>query len=330
MTPLPRPARQQERGAALLTVLLLVATMSIIAAMTLERLTLATRVSGQGSAIVQARAYAMAMEQIAGIRIGAMKARSQTLSADGWQGKPFTVPMEGGRATASLYDAGNCFNLNSVVQSADNLTFSPNSQGIAQFAELMRLLNIPGQDAAAIAAATSDWIDSDTMPQIGGAEDDVYRGLASPYLPANTMMAEPSELRAVRGVTPQIYTQLRPYICALPVAKPSLLNVNTMLPEQAPLLAMLAPGYLDLGVAREQLAARPQGGWSTISAFWASGRLAGFTPPRAAEQQLRLTSRWFRLETQIALGESEVTATALLDADTVPVTTARRIWGEEE
>ena len=60
----------EERGAALLTVLLLVAVMAVVAATALERVALATRMTGNGGAIDQARAYADAGTQIARMRIG--------------------------------------------------------------------------------------------------------------------------------------------------------------------------------------------------------------------------------------------------------------------
>src|SRR3546814_19972919 len=86
------------------------------------------------------------------------------------------------------------------------------------------------------------------------------RALQASYLPANRKMADVSELRAVRGVTPKIYARLKPWLCVLPVAEPVQLNVNTLAPAQAPLLAMLLPGKLGLADARAVLAARPAGG----------------------------------------------------------------------
>src|SRR3546814_9795103 len=78
-------------------------------------------------------------------------------------------------------------------------------------------------------------------------------------------MADVSELRAVRGVTPKIYARLKPWLCVLPVAEPVQLNVNTLAPAQAPLLAMLLPGKLGLEDARAVLAARPAGGYGSRS-----------------------------------------------------------------
>ena len=321
----------REEGAALLTVLLLVATMSIIAAMTLERLTLATHVAAQGGSVGQARSYAMAMEQIAGIRLSAIKARSSIMSADsGWQNRPFTVPLEGGRAEATIKDGGNCFNLNSLVTFGQDGLAAGSPEMMTQFIALMGALNIPRNDAELIAASATDWIDSDTLPLTNGAEDDAYRGGTGNYLPANMLMAEASELRAVKGVTPKYYTQLKPYVCALPVAEPSGINVNSLLPEQAALIAMLAPGWLDLSAARQHLMGRPVGGWSNAEAFWSSGRFGGMNPPENAATQVKVTTRWFRLKSDVQLGDTNVTATALLDADSQPVKTVRRIWGEEE
>src|SRR3546814_16911657 len=65
--PLP-PAR--ERGAALLTVLLLVVVMSVVTATLLERLTIATRLTGNAGALDQVRAYTLSDEALAAARIG--------------------------------------------------------------------------------------------------------------------------------------------------------------------------------------------------------------------------------------------------------------------
>src|SRR3546814_16200084 len=94
--------------------------------------------------------------------------------------------------------------------------------------------------------------------------------MQSAYLPANGKMADVSELRAVRGVTPKIYARLRPWICALPVTDPVKLNVNTLAPEQAPLVAMMLPGAITIAEARAVLAARPAGGYGSSVRFWAA------------------------------------------------------------
>ena len=58
----PRPS---ERGAALLSVLLMVAVLAVIAATTLDRIALSTKLSVNGNALAQARMFSYAAENIA-------------------------------------------------------------------------------------------------------------------------------------------------------------------------------------------------------------------------------------------------------------------------
>src|SRR3546814_4672827 len=121
----------------------------------------------------------------------------------------------------------------------------------------MQTLGIDARQAQVVAASLTDWIDTDPVPQPGGAEDETYGRAATPYRAPNRFMVDASELRAVNGVTPGIYDLLRPWVCALPVDDLSPININTMLPGQAPLLAMLLPGQLRVEQARQMLIRRP-------------------------------------------------------------------------
>ena len=94
-------AKPSERGAALLTVLLLVAVISVLAASALEKLRLSTRLAANGAAIEQARAFAYAAETVATIRVNAILAQdaARTTLAGGWAGRPYPLPVPGGIAT---------------------------------------------------------------------------------------------------------------------------------------------------------------------------------------------------------------------------------------
>lgn len=111
------PRKPSEEGAALLAVLLLVAVMSALAAASLERLQLSTRLAGNIVALDQARAYATGAESLAVLRINDLLARDAgktTLEGD-WHGEETALPLpDGGVALARVWDGGNCFNLNSV------------------------------------------------------------------------------------------------------------------------------------------------------------------------------------------------------------------------
>lgn len=322
-----RRADPAERGAALLTVLLLVAVIAVMAGAMLEKLRLSTRQSANAVTGEQARAGAMAAEAMAGVRIDTLlaQARDRVTLAGGWSGRAFALPLPGGgAATARVTDGGNCFNLNGLVTEAAPGVYSSLPLARDQFARLMRLLNIPAPVAEQVAGGATDWIDTDDGQQPSGAEDARYTGQQVGYRTSGTLMADPSELRAVAGVTPEVYATLKPWICTLPVAAPSPVNVNTLLPEQAPLLAMLGDSAPLVDAVRERIAARPPQGWSDAGAIW-----TGVTAPADAGAQTAVTTRWFRLAVDVRAPGAELEERALIDARRLPVRLVARQWGED-
>ena len=165
---------RRERGTALLTVLLLVAVMAVIAATALDRLTLATRLAGNAATAEQARAWLDTAELIATTRIEDLLSvdKDQTTLRGDWNGRARTLPLPQGTATATVRDGGNCFNINSLVERQEDGSLTARSRGREQFAALMGLVGIAPGEAAQIAGAATDWIDSDTDVGIGGTEDE--------------------------------------------------------------------------------------------------------------------------------------------------------------
>ena len=324
--------KPSERGAALLSVLLMVAVLAVIAATTLDRLTLSSKLAANGNALAQARMFTYAAESIAAARIEDLIARdaAQTTLAGDWLGKPQSLPIPIGSATATLRDAGNCFNLNSLVTESEG-RYLANATGMAQMVSLLVVLGADENTARAVAAAAADWADSDMTPVANGVEDEGYRAATAPYLAANRPYAHPSELRAVKGVTPAVYAKLQDWICALPDFVMSPLNVNTLLPEQAPLLAMLfAPGQMNLTTARSYLAKRPSNGYGSLIRFWAAPELTALGPSPLVQGQVKLTSNYFLLNTQVSFGELVLSGQSMIVASPAPARVIWRSWGEEE
>lgn len=322
---------ERERGAALLTVLLLVAIIAVLAGAALERLRLTTRLAGNALAGEQARGFARAAEALATSRITTMlgDAPDRVTLAGGWSGRPFGLPLPGGGlAVARVRDGGNCFNLNGLVSRlAPNLyTSSQNFAQRLQFVRLMQAIGVPSQAADHIAAATADWIDSDGDQQGNGAEDPVYLARSVPYRTAGTLMADPSELRAVDGVTPDIYAKLRPWICTLPKAEPATININTLTPEQAPLIAMLFSGTLSVEAARGMILRRPPDGFRDASTFL---NLAGNGAAPEGGGGLGVKTTWFALAIDVSTGSARLQERALIDASRLPARLVARQWGDE-
>lgn len=320
--------KASERGVALLTVLMLVSVMAVLSAAALERLRLSTRIAANSGSIDQARAYAAAAEEIALSRVTALVQADPARTPLGWNGRETSLPLPGGDAVAVLRDGGNCFNLNSVVTGGTGGPYVARSVGIGQFVALMQNLGIGEGEARKVAVSLADWIDTDDVAQPGGAEDAAYANREIAYRTANTLVADASELRAVDGVTPEIYEKLRPWICALPATDLSPINVNTLQPDQAHLLAMLLPGQMSPDRARALLIARPPAGYESAYAFWRASSLAGTTPGPDVEAQTGVRTQWFTLQLKVRLGDSEVEESALVDASVPPARLVRRNWGE--
>ena len=326
-----RRAPPQEKGAALLAVLLLVAVTGAIAAAAMEGLRLSRSVSANATGREQGRLYADGAEQLALLTIDDMIVRSpeRTTLAGNWNGATRQVALPGGGAAEiRVRDGGNCFNVNSVADGEPATRLVRRPSGVAQFAGLMTALDVPEADARRIAEAAADWVDSDNLPGPGGAEDEAYAAGAEPYRTGNTLFADPGELRALAGMTPEIYARLRPWLCALPASDLSPININTLSAGQAPLLAMLAPGQLDLARARRVLARRPQAGWSNQIEFWRIEAMSEVNVPLDVQLQPQLKTNWFALDVRVEVAGTEFGETLLVDARLQPSRIVARRWGE--
>jgi general secretion pathway protein K len=321
-----------ERGAALLAVLMLVAIMAGLAAMALDRLRLATRIAANGAGIEQARFLALAAEQVAVARIAALRrAAGDRADPGGWQGRRVGLPLPAGLAAARLTDGGNCFNLNSVVSGATtgpDIRFVTRPTGLAQFTALMEGLGIGAAEARRAADALADWIDTDDYPRALGAEDAAYLALPVPHRTAGTILADPSELAAIAGIGPALYQRLKPWVCTLPVTDLSPINVNTLTPEQVPLLTMLSPEQMPPARARALIARRPAGGWESVAAFWNDAGRLGAEAPADVQAQPRVQTRWFALDVAVTVGGADFAERALIDAAGNPARIVARRWGD--
>ncbi len=322
-----------ERGAALLSVLLLVAVMAVIAAVMLDRLNLATRLAGNGQAMTQARFYATSAETLAMARIKGLVDQSveRTVDRTGLLGREFPLPLPRGTVMARVDDAGNCFNLNSLVEQDAQGQNRLRVAGLNQLRALMRGLAIPEAETAIISDSAADWIDTDTTPAPNGAEDDSYQGRPVPYRTAGRLIGDVSEIRAVRGMTPQFYERLRPWLCALPIAELSPININTLRADQAPLLAMTAPTTIPVDRARALIASRPALGWAKAEDAL---RGLGGSPDGGGEGagipagQLQVRSRWFLLTQTVTVDSAVLEEQALIDVGLNPPRVAFRTWGD--
>lgn len=324
----PKLVQKSERGAALLTVLLLVAVIAVLAAHGIDRLAGATKLASNARELSQAKAYLIAAESIGMQSAEQIVSLSpgRTTNLGGWNGQERRFPVLGGLITAALTDGGNCLNINSLVSQNDAL-LSVRPDGQSQFIRLMTLLEIPQGEAVDIADSVTDWIDSDTVPSPRGAEDEYYTRLEAPYRTADAVMLDISELRAVKGVTSDIYARVAPWLCALPTTDLSPINVNTLRPEQAILLAMLSNSP-DIIQSRQFLGRRTETGYGSLNDFWAEPFPASFLAPSQVQSQVKLKTRWFRLDMSVEMQSALIEERALVDAARKPARLVHRQRGD--
>lgn len=286
-----------QAGAALIVVLLLVATLSFIALAISERTVLAASRSANvrlGSELFWQAAGAEALARRA--IEAAMKATPGKLSSDNpLVAAPIEVPFEGGSATMTVADRTRCFNLNSLVRVDENGEDSANEAAARELAELLAAGDAGAADATALAAAVTDWIDTNGFQEPRGAEDGFYTALPTPYRSGGALLADITELRAIAGVDRVLYGLVRPFLCANPNSAPSIPNLNMLTVADAPLLVAILAGKKTLTEAQDIVNARPPGGYDSTDIFWASNAFAGVELSDATKARVGTFSRYLEV-----------------------------------
>ncbi|MEW5895347.1 MAG: general secretion pathway protein GspK [Candidatus Omnitrophota bacterium] len=102
-----------------------------------------------------------------------------------------------------------------------------NEQNYHILTELLKILDVGERDAEEIASGVLDWKDGDSSVFSTGAEQDYYQNLSEAYDCKNRPLESMSELRLVKGVTPEIFEKIHPYVTVYPFIGPLKINFNT-------------------------------------------------------------------------------------------------------
>lgn len=262
---------KKRKGAALIVVLLLAATLSLVAFSIAET----TSRSAERASGLRVRNesiwLALGVEQLtlAAVKAGTAAAPRRLTGVEPWIGKPLTLPLEGGSARVVIVDATRCINLNSLVESRAGGRVESSKAGAAMFTALVAAVRPEGvASESALAAAVTDWIDPDAFSEPQGAEDGAYLSQRVPHRTGGTPFSDVTELRAVRGMSAAGLLELRRMVCAVPGPSQLQINVNMLRPEDAPLLIAVTEGAVSAAEADAVIADRPPGGYETAAAFW--------------------------------------------------------------
>ncbi|MEM7662806.1 MAG: type II secretion system minor pseudopilin GspK [Pseudomonadota bacterium] len=284
---------QKEEGAALLSVLLMVAIMATVAvAMTdvaLRSLSRATVADERGRVAWQ----------ITGAEEAGLVAIRDLLNTAGAEltidnpvlAQPIAFAAAGGSISGRLEDVSNCFNINALAGLAD---VDADDEGppaaVRAYQDLLLSLELSEFEVEALTDALLDWMDPDSTPRIAGAEDGYYLSQSPPYRTGGQPIADVSELRAILGYEPEVLEVLAPFVCARANSNLGPFNINTMREEHAPLLAMVFGGNASLQEARDVLTRRPFGGWQLIDDFLNLEAVSRISPDLVRSELIGISS----------------------------------------
>lgn len=220
-----------QRGVALLTILLLVVSITVVSGAMLASQKIAIRRSGLLFDQNQLSQDIASGQQLVVAMIRAESKLNDTDSAqDIWAKSIPPYALGTHSITIALRDEASRFNINNLYHDGQ-----ADPVAIAVFQRLLIQLNLEPD----IAIAMLDWQDNDNkVYEDGGDESAVYAQQTSnaTALP-NQPFISIDQLQEVRGVNTEVLATLKPFVTAVPYYLP--INVNTATPE---LLAALVDG----------------------------------------------------------------------------------------
>ncbi|TCB51389.1 general secretion pathway protein GspK [Acinetobacter sp. ANC 4779] len=288
---------KQQQGIALITILVMVALATILAATIAKRQANTAENTAYLMRQNQSLLYAKSAEAFFSELLvdDAENAGEVDHLQENWAKPMPAFPVEDGFVSGTLQDESGKFNLNSLV----NNDGTANPQAKAWFEKLLVRVGLPEK----LSEAVIDWQDADDET-VGamGAEASYYQGLPQGYLPSNNKFHSIEQLKLVRGFEGQKYLQIANYVSASPTSD-SKVNINT---APAMLLASLDP-KLDVNAVQQVLQQRQEKleYFSNINDLWAIEPFTQVNPDIRQEVNdlLGVQSNYFKARIEVLLSE---------------------------
>ena len=280
----------EQRGIALISVLLVVAVLVAITTRLLEDHNLVVHHHRATFEQNQALQYAYGAETLARQVLFQDYANTDPKIdhlAEPWakQLAPFELDDIGYMET-QLRDLNGCFNLNAFASNDEVIL----KRALKRLKRMLRELQID----ESLADNVRDWIDADSKVQGFGAEDNNYLGKMPAYRAANRGMAHVSELYLLDIADPDQVKKLLPFVCLLPYAD-NKINVNT---ANTLTLATMDDG---IGVGNAEAITMNERAYNSVSDF-----VKDHPEFSAVADDLSVTSEHFALHVQAVVGEGAV------------------------
>lgn len=213
------------------------------------------------------------------------------------------------------------------LQGKFNLNMVDDKKSQAAFSRLVMAVDpdLEKEQADAIASAVHDWVAKPKPPQTNGTQQQPTTTQATaeiattpansainkfytqkrhpPYRAAQAPMASASELRLVKGITPELYLRLLPFVTALP--EKTAVNINT---ASSPVIASLGDG-IDLQSAMSLVQNRGDQPFDSLDEFYNDDTIQNANIPK---DSITMNSSYFLVTAEISTGSEKMVLHALI------------------
>lgn len=322
-------APDRETGTVLLSTLLVLSLMSAVALALLATLRSSiirtSTLEEQSQADLYARgALEFVTSQLALLSGAEETALNQQLAGS----EPIILPFENGSIVMSVSDGTHCFRLSAL----SNITGTAQEAERLRFESLMVALGVDRNTASRISAASADWVDRDSQTLPGGAEDGTYLSRSLPHRTANVPMQSVTELRAVEGMSEELFRRLLPHLCIGHTGTATKFNIDSAHLRHAPVLAAIMGGGREAErLAIELIETRPSGGYGNLETLLVAPSLQGYDNAAFTSEDIVFGPKRIVAETIIRFGSVErAQLLAFEGLDSSAPQLAYRAWGRNE
>jgi general secretion pathway protein K len=186
---------RNDRGFVLVSVLWLLALLTLVMLVLLSAVRLDVRATGQLIGHAEAEALADGLMRLVALRLGDRNGRPLADAGLAVNGTPMSCGHGDAAVAIAVTDVGGLVDLNAA--SARLLEW------------LLRGLDVAPEKATALAAAIVDFRDADDVPSVNGAESAAYRAAGLAHGPKNAPFETVTELDQVLGMDPALLDRLR-------------------------------------------------------------------------------------------------------------------------
>lgn len=295
-----------QRGVALLTILVMVALATILAATIAKRQTNTAENTGYLMRQNQSLLYAKSAEAFFSELLIQDSDNGSSIDhlQENWAKPMPPFPVEDGSVSGKLLDESGKFNLNNLVKADGNQV---DDSARRWFEKLLQRVGLPAE----LSQAVIDWQDTnDEVTGAMGAESSYYQGLDPAYLTPNTKFHSIEELKLVRGFEGKNYDLIKPYVTALP--EQTKVNMNT---APALLLASIDP-KVDVKAIEQQLKVKETEltHFNNVDDLWKLSAFSGIDEQSKTDAASLLDSKsnYFTAQIEVVLSERKRQFTSLM------------------